>query len=381
MTDLAGKTKLLLVDDEEDIRDVLGIFLEDIGYEVATAENGEEALRLFRQHLPPVVLTDIKMPGMDGIELLQEIKKERPDTEVIMVTGHGDTDLAIKSLKYEAIDFITKPVNDDVLEVALKRAHEKISTREKLREYTKTLETVVQEKAELQDHLSSLGLMLGSVSHGIKNLLTKLDAGLYDVKSGIEKRDSERITAGYGIVKAMVGRIRKMVLDILFYAKDRELEKTIVSVAAFAEDIAASVQPRADQQRIELMCDIDQEAGEFEADTEALGSALINILENAVDACVQDHAQASHQIVFKAWIDGPDVVFDIRDDGIGMDSETSKNIFNLFFSAKGKKGTGLGLFIAETIISKHNGQILVDSTKGEGSRFTIKIPGTSLSRD
>jgi len=247
------KIKLLLVDDEEDLREVLGIFLEDIGYEVSSAENGEEALALFKKTMPPIVLTDIKMPGMDGIELLQKIKLENPDTEVIMITGHGDTDLAIKSLKYEAIDFITKPVNDDVLEVALKRAHEKISTREKLREYTKTLETVVQEKAELQDHLSSLGLMLGSVSHGIKNLLTKLDAGLYDVKSGIEKRDSARINDGYGIVKEMVGRIRKMVLDILFYTKDRSLERSTISVAAFVEDVAGAVKPRACQNHIEFI--------------------------------------------------------------------------------------------------------------------------------
>ena len=117
--------KLLLVDDEEGIRKVLGISLTDIGYEVFTAENGEEALKIFRQENPPIVLTDIKMPGMDGIELLKKIKYENPDTEVIMITGHGDMDLAIKSLKYRAIDFVTKPINDDILEISLDRAREK----------------------------------------------------------------------------------------------------------------------------------------------------------------------------------------------------------------------------------------------------------------
>ncbi|MEJ2220888.1 MAG: response regulator, partial [Desulfobacterales bacterium] len=114
--------KLLLVDDEEGIRKVLGIALSDAGYSVFTAQNGEEALDIFRQEAPPIVLTDIKMPGMDGIELLQKIKHEKPDTEVIMITGHGDMDLAIKSLKYQAIDFVTKPINDDILEIALNRA-------------------------------------------------------------------------------------------------------------------------------------------------------------------------------------------------------------------------------------------------------------------
>ena len=92
------KETLLLVDDEEGIRKVLGISLADIGYQVFTAENGEQALRIFQETNPSIVLTDIKMPGMDGIELLQKIKRERPDTEVIMLTGHGDMDLAIKSL-------------------------------------------------------------------------------------------------------------------------------------------------------------------------------------------------------------------------------------------------------------------------------------------
>ncbi|MBW2187746.1 MAG: response regulator, partial [Deltaproteobacteria bacterium] len=79
--------QILLVDDEEDIRDVLNISLSDAGYQVLTAANGEEGLVLFREKQPPIVLTDIKMPGMDGIELLQRIKLENPDTEVIMITG------------------------------------------------------------------------------------------------------------------------------------------------------------------------------------------------------------------------------------------------------------------------------------------------------
>ncbi|MDX2501917.1 MAG: response regulator, partial [Deltaproteobacteria bacterium] len=127
--------KLLLVDDEEGIRKVLGISLTDLGYQVLTAENGEEALEIFRRETPPIVLTDIKMPVMDGIELLRKIKDENPDTEVIMISGHGDMDLAIKSLKYRAIDFVTKPINDDILEIALGRAHEKIHMRQKLRDY------------------------------------------------------------------------------------------------------------------------------------------------------------------------------------------------------------------------------------------------------
>jgi YesN/AraC family two-component response regulator len=130
------ENKILLVDDEADIREVLNLSLSDLGYQIFEAENGDMALGIFKEVLPPIVLTDIKMPHMDGIELLQKVKLENPETEVIMITGHGDIDLAIKSLKYEATDFITKPINVEALEIALRRARDKIITRRKLKEYT-----------------------------------------------------------------------------------------------------------------------------------------------------------------------------------------------------------------------------------------------------
>jgi len=187
------ENKILLVDDEEDIREVLNLSLSDLGCDVLEAENGEDALRIFKAERPPIVLTDIKMPGMDGIDLLQKIKHENPDTEVIMITGHGDMDLAIESLKHEATDFITKPINVNVLEIALQRASEKIVTRQKLREYTENLEKLIHEKTELQSHLSSLGLMIGSISHAIKGLLTGLDGGMYLLDSGFAKENQDRI--------------------------------------------------------------------------------------------------------------------------------------------------------------------------------------------
>jgi DNA-binding NtrC family response regulator len=134
---------VLLVDDEEGIRKVLGIYLEDAGYRVHKAASGQEALSIFSTVQPKIVLTDIKMPGMDGIELLQQLKRLNPDAEIIMITGHGDIDLAIRSLKYEATDFITKPIHPEVLEIALKRARERITLKQQLKDYTENLERLV----------------------------------------------------------------------------------------------------------------------------------------------------------------------------------------------------------------------------------------------
>jgi len=630
--------KILLVDDEEDIRDVLSISLADLGYEVVTAENGEEALRIIREIKPPIVLTDIRMPVMDGIELLCKIKQEHSEIEVIMLTGHGDMDLAIKSLKHEATDFITKPIKDEVLEIALKRAQERISMRRQLRDYTEHLEDLVREKSaklveaerliavgqvveglssamrnivkdlesgltyfnempcfvsihnsghkvvatnqlyrarlgnriggnsweiyadkagskencpvgrtlstaqgqrmrervkhlnggelpvivhtapirnqegevelvlemaadlaevsrlqedlmtcqhrfqllfeaapcyltvqdsnlklitankkfledfgkefgsfcaqaftregeplpecpvlktfeeakpqqvetvvtsktgerynvliwtapiknaagevthvmemstnitqirQLQDQLSSLGMLIGSISHGIKGLLTGLDGGMYRVESGFEKEDQERIKEGWEIVRHMIGRIRNMALDLLYYAKERDLQWERTDVLTFAHDVALTVEHKALGHNIEFVRDFDASAGEFEVDAGVLSSALTNILENALDACIEDNSKKSHKIIFEVRQNKENIIFDVSDNGIGMDKETREKMFTLFYSSKGREGTGLGLFISNQIIEQHEGAIQVDSTPGKGSRFTVRMP-------
>ncbi len=219
---------ILIVDDEPDIREVLAITLVDMGYRTVEAENAIQAFTMFIDENPCIVITDIKMPGGDGIELLRKLKHENPETEVIMITGHGDMNLAIRSLKYQATDFITKPINVDALEIAMRRAQDKIFMRRKLQDYTRSLEQLVREKSALQDHLASLGLMIGSISHGMKGLLTNLDGGLYLVSSGLDKKDLQRVAQGCSAARETATRIRKMVLDILFTAKERELKKLIM---------------------------------------------------------------------------------------------------------------------------------------------------------
>ncbi len=371
------KQTILIVDDEPDIRDVLSLALTDMGHEVLAAADGDEALRLFRETRTPIVVTDIKMPGMDGIELLQKLKREAPDTEVVMITGHGDLDLAIRSLKHEATDFITKPINIDVLEIALKRAQERILTRQKLKEYTEHLEQLIREKSELQSRLSSLGLMIGSISHGIKGLLTGLDGAIYLVESGFSKNDPVKITDGWQTVKLTIERVRKMMLDILYAAKERELKTERVQTAEFARELAGRFEAKIRGQGIGFVCEVGPAVGEFDVDPSYLQAALANVLENALDACCRDESKPRHGITFRVRGEAKAVVFEILDDGIGMDAETKQKLFDLFFSSKGAHGTGLGLFVTQKIVEQHGGKIEVRSTQGHGSLFRIMIPRSS----
>jgi signal transduction histidine kinase/FixJ family two-component response regulator len=507
---------ILLIDDEEDIRDVLGLSLTDMGYDVHTAENGEEGYKLFQDLNPSIVLTDIKMPGLDGIELLRKIKQDNPDTEVIMITGHGDMDLAITSFKDDASDFITKPIDVDALEIALQRVQEKITIRRKLRDYTENLESKLMKKIvelrrmeeiipgeypkkspwkvedrfqenfdklpcyitiqdpnlrfvmlnsrfredfgdetgshcytvwkqrsapciecpvmrtfedgkshqtemeliakssrrynvmvwtspirgsdgdisqvlvmatnldqvmDLQDHLSSLGLMIGSVSHGIKGLLTGLDGGMYLLDSGIAKKDDTKIQEGLDITKKMVSQIRNLVLDILFYAKERELKREQVHLQGFAEDIASVIAPKMEKQGIEFHLDFKSPLKQINMDPGFIQTALVNILENAIDACSEDKSKEIHRIEFAVLQDKANTTFSVSDNGIGMKKEIRENMFELFFSAKGKQGTGLGLFITKKVVSQHGGTIQVESVKGKGTRVAVTLPNQAPKKE
>ena len=138
--------KILLIDDEAGIRKLLSISLRGEGYDVITAKNGKRGIELFEQEAPSIVLTDIKMPGTDGIGVLKRIKEINPETEVIVITGDGDMKLAVKSLQLDASDFITKPISEEALSVALKRAEEKLKIKKRLKNYTYNLEKAVKEK-------------------------------------------------------------------------------------------------------------------------------------------------------------------------------------------------------------------------------------------
>lgn len=523
--------RILLVDDEEDIRDVLTIALEDMGYDVTTAENGKEALEKFDTADFPMVLTDIKMPGMDGIELLKKIKQISPNTEIIMITGHGDMDLAIESFRNEAVEFITKPVDVTTLEIAISRARKKRKIRQGVKAYTESLESMVLEKSnalarrpaqgdgpkeilesmetmpliafvvdrafqikssnalfkktfarrddtastsaaipescndisringhaseetpeeschrvcsnnalpcpecpalatfkdgeshqteisytlangeqlpclvwaapiavnevgtvseaiimatdiqkvmDIKNHLTSLGLMIGSVSHGIKGLLTGLDGGVYLLNSALKKEDQAQAREGLEMVQQMTSKIKKMILDILFYAKDRELQRETVSAKEFGKDLLNTMASRAAALSIALESTLPDSDFTFSADTGALHSALINILDNALDACVADGGkdeQIKHFVELSVSCTSPKVIFTITDNGIGMENQEMEKAFCLFHSGKGKGGTGLGLYISNHIIDQHGGTIKITSEKNSGTAFTVTLP-------
>jgi signal transduction histidine kinase len=370
---------ILLVDDEEGIRKILGISLADSGYEVLTASSGEEALSVFKAARPPIILTDIKMPGMDGIELLRRIKEEQPDAEVIMLTGHGDLELAIKSLQFEAADFITKPINDDALEIALKRAHERIWMKARLREYTENLEHLVHEKTMKlleAERLAAIGQTVATLAHAIKNIIGGLKGGIFVVEKGMELGKEEYLSQGWAMVKGNVEKVKNLALDLLSYAKEREPNFEWVNPNKIAIDLQELMLQRSRECQIKMTLDLDESLPEVLLEPDAIHCCLLNLISNAVDACMdmEQTGRRKEVVIHTARAPEGGVEYQIIDSGCGMDEDVRDKVFRSFFSTKGTRGTGLGLMIAHKIVREHGGAISFESEKGKGSKFIVRLP-------
>ena len=371
--------KILLVDDEEDIREVLSFFLSDIGYSVLTAASGRKALELLCSENPSVVLCDIKMPEMNGIDLLQRIKSETPDTEVIMITGHGDMDLAIRCLQLDASDFITKPIEESVLEFSLKRATERYVMRRQLRAYTEKLEQLVEEKSRQlidAERMAAIGETVAGLSHSIKNIAGGLKGGLFVLEKGLELDNREYLQQGWHLVRRNVDNIRNLSLDLLNYGKVGSVQFRKVDPNGPVREVLRLMTARAEEQNILLEMELDHTLEPVFLDPDAVERCLLNLVTNALDACA-DHEppDGTHRVRIQSEKGAaPGVVYRVIDTGPGIEDDIREQLFQSFFSTKGMRGTGIGLMMTRKIVELHGGDIQAESEKGKGTCFIVRLP-------
>jgi signal transduction histidine kinase len=369
---------LLLVDDEEGIRKVLAIVLADQGYRVHTAADGRQALAMAEALRPPIVLTDIKMPGMDGIELLKALKRCNPDVEVIMITGHGDTALAIESLKHEATDFIVKPIDEQILEVALKRTQERIRMRAQLREYTENLERLVEEKTHrlLQtERMAAVGETVAGLAHAIKNIASGLKGGAFVVEKGLALNHPEYLRQGWRMTRENVERIEQLSLDLLNLARPDTPAFTPADPGAPLRAVHELIRLRAERLGVRLTLDLPPALPQVPMHAESIHRALLNLATNALDACEENSARCPEPAVtMGVAITELELTYRIGDQCGGMDATLRDKLFKGLVTTKGSRGTGIGLMLTRKIVETHGGRIEADSTQGRGSLFTIRLP-------
>jgi signal transduction histidine kinase len=377
---------ILLVDDEKGIRKVLGISLADSGFKVHTADSGQDALRIFRAVNPPIVLTDIKMPDMDGIELLRKIKQENAETEVIMFTGQSDMDLAIQSLKYDATDFVTKPIDDEILEIAIKRAQERISLRRQIREYNRELEKRVQQKAQQlieTERLAAVGQTITDLSQSITRISGGLEQGLVILGKGIESDRKQSVQDGWKMVKGNVDKIHNLSMDLLHYGKYAVVNYELCDPGLPVTEVVDKMQSRARKNHVELRAELSPGLKEYYFDPDGVLCCLENLVTNAIDACLNhDKSEAVKEVIVRSAKGAGRVVeYRVTDNGIGMPEKVRRKIFRSFFTTKDPCGTGIGLMMTKMIVDQHGGEIEIQSQEGTGTEVVIRLPARTQPDD
>jgi signal transduction histidine kinase len=371
--------RLLIVDDESDIREVMALALEDAGYQVETASDGAAGLRLCGDILPHVIVTDIRMPSMDGLSLLEAVKARYPDIEVIVMTAYGEMALAVRALQLDASDFITKPVNAEALTLALQRARERYIARKKLKDYAALLEQEVEDQARLlhQDKMLSLGRLAASVVHEINNPLSGILNYIRLMQRVMGRRDldaeqREKFSRYLDLVETETARCSQIVSGLLAFSRKSEPSFSSVVIHEVVDRCVALSRHKLELQHVTLETDVPRDLPPIRGDMNQLQQCIINLVFNAIDAMPDGGALtiAAHNSP------GDNVArITVRDTGPGIPPSEQKKIFQPFYTTKKDgHGVGLGLSTVSGIMDHHHGAVSVDCPPEGGTVMTLTLP-------
>jgi signal transduction histidine kinase len=216
------------------------------------------------------------------------------------------------------------------------------------------------------------------LSHGIKNLVTALEGGMYMLSSGMEKGKADRIAQGIDMLRRNIGRIGAFVKDFLKFSRGREIRTKMCAPGTVLSEIVGQFRVKAKQNGVDLRLDIQDGVPEAPLDYECLHESLANIVGNAIDACVSSGKEERACVEGLFYEKNATLVYEVKDNGCGMDTETKAKVFSNFFTTKGANGTGLGLLMTKKIIQAHGGGIELESQAGIGSAFRILLPRGNL---
>ena len=406
--DLICQNSVLIVDDDKAITQKLKKFLEKEGYEVFIAHDGKDGLEIVDTNKIDVILTDIKMPFGNGIELLEKVKKRHVDIEVIMITGHGDENLAIQSLRKGAMNYLRKPVDLDELHIAIEKAIEKISlhrsrlyrnrelkiSAEIVSKMNEELERRVEERtrdlsrAQTQlfhtSKLATLGEMFAGLAHEFNQPLTGISLSSANVTKLMERgllTESE-IKESMQDIDANVRRMSHIITHIRTFARQDSFMFSQMHVNKSIEDALKLLGEQLRLHEIEVIMELAQDLPVIIGEPYQIEQVAINIISNAMAALdkkgkwdTQRLNGWSKKLTIRTALEGDWVSTIISDNGIGMSDETKQKIYEPFFTTKDVgEATGLGMSISYGIIESHKGTIEVETEEEEGTTVSVKLP-------
>ena len=412
-SDMDTRERILIVDDEKPIRNVFSECLSE-RYECETAESVPEALSYLAAKEFAVVITDIIIPGISGIELLRKIIENYPYTAVIMVSGVDRTQRALDAVRLGAFDYLIKPCDLDILELTVERALERRTLLLNARQYKFDLESrnseLARGKAELErlqaqiihsEKMASLGQLAAGIAHELNNpvgfiygnldilnesikgvtkmlnyydkliLPDELAQGAAEIKEKIDYQASlEDMSSIIADCRDGAHRIRDIVQNLRTFSRLDEAEFTKTDIHEGIDSTVRLLSRYYSADNITLVRNYG-DLPPVDAYSGQLNQVWMNLLVNAAQAVSEKGGQVS----IATSIEDDSVKVVISDAGCGIPSEQLTRIFDPFYTTKPVgEGTGLGLSITFGIVERHGGKIAVESRIGEGTSFSVTLP-------
>jgi two-component system, NtrC family, sensor kinase len=405
--------RILVVDDEECVRNLFVDYLSE-SYSCASAADAPEALELLSGEPFALVISDMRMPGQSGIELLRKITERYPDTAVIMVSGIDRTQRVIDAIRMGASDYLLKPCELNVLTASVERALGRRTLLRNARRYKQDLENrnaeLARQRTEMErlqaqvlqaEKMASLGQLAAGVAHELNNPAGFIYSNIDLLKEHVERLKSclsdydevelppeaaARIDAikkeiDYDNLVADLGsilsdcysgaeRICDVVQNLRLFSRLDEAEFKRVDLNEGIESTVRLLSGYYKSGKITLTRDYGQ-IPQTNCYAAQLNQVWMNLLANAAQAI----GTAKGEVHIKTWCEAQNVIVSISDTGPGMAPEQLKKIFDPFFTTKPVgEGTGLGLSISHGIVERHGGRLTVESAPGQGTTFTIFLP-------
>jgi len=224
------------------------------------------------------------------------------------------------------------------------------------------------------DRLAAISISLSEVAHYIKNLLQGMKGGIYFVDQGLKRGELETARRGWEVLQRGNKKIASLVENMLNYSRDMSLQLEKHNVNSIVFDILHQIDDTAVSRGVALIPEPERDLPSIQLDQDRIYDALLNLITNAIDAIPEGQEDSYVIIRTRLNKERESIEIIVEDNGAGMSPEVQKKIFNLFFSTKADRGTGIGLSVTRKVIEKHHGRIDVESVLGKGSKFIVQLP-------
>jgi len=359
------KPRLLVVDDDNAFRSLVRIALSDEGFDVDEAPTGEQALDAVRQKAYDLILLDVKMPGMDGLQVLKLVRQETPSTDVMMITGYNDVSLAVESIKLGAREYLTKPIEADDLIQRVRTSLRAHAAEMRLREIQADFSSRLL--YEIRNPLNTAKSAVGFLLKGMAGPVTVQQQEVLSHIDSVSTKVLTLISDMIDLTKFELGRVN--------------LEKRATNLEQLVPAVCNRLEPLARAKKLTLKVNVNPNIPTLELDAEKIEQVVMNLLDNAIKYSNEGGTISVTASIVKQNPDCPSgecAELAITDAGNGIPSEELPYVFDKykeFLTGKtsAKKTTGIGLAICRSIVEAHKGTMTAESPPGKGSTFKVLL--------